>query len=325
MDDILIINNTPLHEGGITPSHHIIRFLKEYFGDRAEIYEEGETVIRPYKYVLIYAGPYGFCSYLDDAAALVDLAENIIGIQNDYTFVLPKTRCDTVESPFRKAFGERQHTLDYWTNCPFFIRTSKSYYVNWNVLTYEPIEPVEPTKDKLVYWGSFRKGRIKSFLRYFNDPSIYPMVIACSSRVHDKYWALNKKIPCRYPVDIPHGLQTYSCTLYIEDETTHDMFHSLANRFYEAVAAGVPMFVDYQCLDTFEQSGVLVKKEWVVKDAADIASKWHLIPQMRKEQIDLWRRDYIEDARRMVRQAENHTDKLADTPRITFPRRRPNV
>jgi len=319
MDDIVIVNNTPLNEGGITPSHHIIRFLKQHFGDRATIYEEGKTEIRPYRYLLMYAGPYGFCSYLDSAAELVRKAWRIIGIQNDYTFTLPKTRNTTVESPLRKAFGERNHEIDYWTNCPFFIRTSRSYYINWNVLTYEPVAPIEPVKDKLVYWGSFRRGRVDSFLRYFNDPGTYPFVIAASSRVHEKYWELNKKIPCRYPVEFPTDLQKYSCSLYIEDDRTHWMFHSLANRFFEALSAGLPMFIDHLCLNTFQESGVLVKPEWVVKNSQEIAERWSIIPQMKIDQINYWRRDYIQDAKRMLTRAEEREDQVST--RLILPRR----
>jgi hypothetical protein len=62
-----------------------------------------------------------------------------------------------------------------------------------------------------------------------------------------------------------------------------------------------------------------VKPEWVVKNSQEIAERWSIIPQMKIDQINYWRRDYIQDAKRMLTRAEEREDQVST--RLILPRR----
>ena len=85
-------------------------------------------------------------------------------------------------------------------------------------------------------------------------------------------------------------LQEYGCTIYLEDETSNDVYTSPANRFYEALSADLFMFVDDIAAHTLKRAGYEVPPEWVIKTPADIKNVGLPVPvAQRNKQAMLWK------------------------------------
>lgn len=202
-----------------------------------------------------------------------------------------------------------------WTTVPRFLCKPQDSYVNWNCLTYQPLENDGERRVGIVYWGSFRQDRAESFARYFNTAA-YWKTFLCAPQVYKKFYnsvsdESSKIITVAYRTTMANlgqwkhieQLAEYEATLYLEDDKQHGDFHSLANRFYEALSAGLAIFVDHKALTSFEKAGLAVKPEWVVTCAQDVE---RLLPHSRRiaaEQRELWAKAFREDLDRQVMEA----------------------
>lgn len=153
----------------------------------------------------------------------------------------------------------------------------RSYYLNLNRASYNPL-PLKPISEGFIYWGSFRSGRIHYFDKYFKD-----VIISASDRSHDRfseyynYRAIDK-------LNIPSDLQKYGYTIYFHD--VGQPRQSPANRFYEAISAGLPIFFDRECVSHFEE-GI---NPWIIDGPEDI--KKYDLTTVQETQRSFLCRDY---------------------------------
>ena len=145
----------------------------------------------------------------------------------------------------------------------------KWHRVNLNALCVNPKE-IEPTdiQQKVLYYGSFRKGRISYFQKYFNNNN---MIVSSHKKNHQKFFDVDVN-----PEFIPRvnwskdGLANYKLSLYIEDEKTHNSYNYLANRFYEAINQGVVPLFDESCRGTLERSVYDIGDEYIIDSTEEL-------------------------------------------------------
>lgn len=234
-----------------------------------------------------YAG-----SDLDEMEVALRKCNFMIGICDDYTATLP--------TQFRRAVSGKKNIL--MSNVPDLMIhrghlssmswVRRHYYVNWNKASWRPLPRKEPTEEGLFYYGMYRPNREKYFYKYFWQ-QYYKLHIAASNRAHEKYRgvAFNH---VEYPRldDVIEGAQRFASTLYLEDEKTHKMYHSPANRFYEMASAAVPMFIDVNCMNTFRTAGIRIDPIWIVSSPEDIYLRIQdpsTLDFIAKGQMEAWR------------------------------------
>lgn len=306
------MNNYVVHMTECKPestiaSAKVARFISTQLNiplvDCMETAVEIDTIDR----LIIVNGPMAFCDFLPELAELVRIAKEVIWVQQDYTIMPPKADSEA-ESPFRKVFADRKLRPTFWTTCHENIRPgSKDKYINWNQLTYN-LKPLHvATENRVLYYGAFREKRLQSFVRYFKDPA-YPLAISTTTIRAKKFRALGTGEVFVPPfANVISGASRYAAALYIEDEKSHKAFHSPANRFYEMLSAGVPIFFDYECDVQLSNAGIHVPSAWKVSDNKDLAYKFaHTdLCEMRRAQRELWAKDYITDLSNQLMKAWN--------------------
>ena len=156
--------------------------------------------------------------------------------------------------------------------------------VNLNALIFDEIT-FNATKDvqrssDVVYYGTFRKHRIKDMLDY-NSANLF---VSSSRKNHLKYKAAGIKAKFieklqwyEKEIDLfePFGLRLYDYrySLYLEDEHTHSNYAFMANRFYECVMHNTLLFYDARCKLTIEKSGFNIDPFQIVKDGDELKEK----------------------------------------------------
>ena len=293
----IIINPNSLNS--VIASSRIALFLGKKFGipvvGRSN-YEE----VKAKKFDWAFLMNSGFGSTRDEKfgmwiAGVVKNSNHQIFVANDYKLLPP---CG-----YTRFITPKRYT--YWSTVPEWNGSlcKKLIYVNWNKLSYAPI-PAQKDYifDKCVYWGAYRKHRIDYFAKYLNNSFT---TISTSSRARKGF---EETCPKAKIVENYQGLlkqiQKYACTLYLEDYTRK--YCSPANRFYEAISAGVPMFFMSESYVHMKEAGYDVKK-YIVDSMEDIKKKFPTdLSEVRKEQ-SVWRRNYISELDKEIDKAYNES------------------
>jgi hypothetical protein len=156
--------------------------------------------------------------------------------------------------------------------------------VNLNALifdetTFNATKDVQRLSD-IVYYGTFRKHRIKDMLDY-NSVDYF---VSSSKKNHLKYQAagikakfieklqwFDKEPDLIEPIGL--RLRDYKYSVYFEDEHTHTNYAFMANRFYECVMNNTLLFYDARCKLVIEQSGYNIDSFQMVKDGEELLEK----------------------------------------------------
>lgn len=306
----IVVHMTECKPHSTVASARVARFISETLsillvdtGARAEsVLGSNATINR----LIIVNGPMAFCDFLEPLSRLVKKAMTVIWVQQDYT-IMPPSADSKAESPFRKVFADRKLRPIFWTTCEHNIKTDQDKYINWNELTYRPQPILEEGVNKVLYYGAFREKRLESFNRFFRDPK-YPLAISTTTLRSKKFRELGTGEVFVQPFDdVVVGARPYAASLYIEDERSHREFHSPANRFYEMLSAGVPMFFDHQCLPMLDKAGITVPDKWVVKDQAELSEKFGFLDKKAaaQEQRDMWSSDYVHHLKQRLKEIWN--------------------
>jgi len=267
MRNSAIFSFVRVSDNSMVASVRIARFLEQYL-DAPLIWTKDIGDHDKLDTLVIVNGAYGFSPCLSELARAILGARRVVWVQNDYTIIPPKDNGDAT-SPFRKAFITRRERGDvpvsFWSTCHKWSERPGSYYVNWNMLTFDENYDEKTIRNRrksaghsLFYYGSFRDGsgkssRVPLFDRYFREPKV-PTVI--SSPV-DKF--ANRYPKCAHLGAITENfydaLGTKGLGLYIEDRKSSEEFHSPANRFYEMLSAGLPMVFSPECGSMLRKAG----------------------------------------------------------------------
>lgn len=202
-------------------------------------------------------GMWGFCDFRPEALEIAKRAQRLYWVSNDYAIKMP--------SVLKRLAHVRLATFDNYDAHPAHV------YVNWNKLTHEPFNGLNvPTRRGLTYYGAFREGRIDSFRRYFGAEPAYPVTIYTTRNNRGKYETLAPKAEVLTdPIKPTVDGRTWQASLYIEDDESHRVYHSPANRFYEMLSTGTLMLVDAAAEATLRRAGFDVGP-WVVRSQADV-------------------------------------------------------
>jgi hypothetical protein len=159
------------------------------------------------------------------------------------------------------------------------------YTVNLNVMIFDEnlfnktMQTSERSND-VLYYGTFRKHRIKDMLDYNN----VGYFISSSKKNHLKYQesGINAKFIEKLQwfdkePDLiePFGLRLrdYKYSIYFEDEHTHSNYAFMANRFYECVMNNTLLFYDARCKLIIEKSGYKIDSYQIVKNGDELKEK----------------------------------------------------
>jgi hypothetical protein len=246
----------------------------------------------------------GSAVFADLEAALGQCERAFVAV-DDYTYP-PATQV-------RRALLGKQNVVV--SSCPTLLEDNKhkaswawatrQIYVNWNRASWELKPMRHATHDGIFYYGVFREDRIEDFTHYF-DTDKYDVHISARStkqlRKFEDHCALFPRMKSYAVLDF-EDFQHFPATLYLEDNKTHDQYHSLANRFYECLGLGVAQFFDISCRETLIRAGIYEEaRRWTVASDEDVA---FLLPQadaIRKKQRALWAaRDYRTELVRELR------------------------
>jgi hypothetical protein len=204
------------------------------------------------------------------------------------------------------------HTAD--GNKKLKTDTQQERIINWdmvniNCLIYNPVpqrhksisaffQTVDNRSD-IIYFGAFRKGRLKYFNKYFHKD--FPV---STSRKNIKLYQKNGIFPLWHPLinwnDSLNTLHNYKSSLYIEDEATHKDYSCLGNRYYEALSYDIPTFFDSSCMNTIEKSGYDIDDFFIVDSIEELNDK---LKQLDSIKIDLT------DQKEMARKEKEDTLK----------------
>lgn len=154
--------------------------------------------------------------------------------------------------------------------------------VNLNTLVFDEkvyLENKDNTdKDEILYYGTFRKNRIKD-MKDYNNVSYR---LSSNRRNHIKYenveitakfieklvWDNTTKCDMFEPVGM--RLKDFVLSIYFEDAHTHENYAFMANRFYECLMHNTLLAYDYRCQKTINLSGYNIHPRQIVKNGEEL-------------------------------------------------------
>lgn len=144
--------------------------------------------------------------------------------------------------------------------------------VNLNTLFARERNTKERKLYDLIYYGTYRPDREKYFKKYLQGEAI----LSTSEKNKVKYKTIGASCRFMAKVNWAKGKETlnkFKASLYIEDETTHDLYNHLANRFYEALFCNSAMFFDRSCRRTIDLSGYPIDSWFLVNSYEELMMK----------------------------------------------------
>jgi hypothetical protein len=268
-----VVNMMRCTPGSIIASNRIAKFLAAHVG--CPLIDNREACVpQDLDRVYVVNGPMLYCNFRPEMQALVNRAKQVVWVENDYAIQMPgfiKAR----EPVILSACEDYRESLEYG-------------YVNWNQLTFEKdIQPTTISREGLLYYGAFRKGREKYFKKYLAS-DLYPTHISCSRPAAQKFFAIAPKARYFETGNVMAFLGAYRAVLYIEDVRSHECYTSPANRFYEALSTYTLQLFDKSVIGTFDKAGIDVRP-WVVDSPEEVAHCLSSSLRLLDEQVETLR------------------------------------
>lgn len=257
---------------------------------------DDETILDegPIDHLFIINGSTLYCKSLPELAQAVRQAGQVYWLQNDYTLP-PPASVSNAESPFRRAFSERNLVPHYWTTVQSNAgRTPHSAHVNWNVLGWQDTAPRALLRSNCaLYYGAYREGRADVFDRLYAMFEGRALAISSTSKKFPDHLRV-APFRERFYEDIA----SYGLGIYLQDKKSVVGGHSPATRFYEMLSVGLPMVFTVDCIPTLAQYGYdvapyIIKKETV----GDMLRAREYI----RDQQRAWVRDFVGDLATQVK------------------------
>lgn len=179
----------------------------------------------------------------------------------------------------------------------------KKYVDSWNVVNLNTLivedKPIVSTdeffgfeKQHCIYYGTFRKDRTKYFQKYLTGN----VKISTHAKNYSKFRDIGVTGPFCDRIDWSgSGLSNYKTLLYIEDESTHDNYNFLANRFYEALNYDVFPLFDKSCINTLRKCHYDIPKYAVVDNVDELLYVTKNIPESYIPYLDCWRYEALKE------------------------------
>lgn len=277
-------------------SAKIARFIMRVLMERKDnccLIDDKHSALGPYAenldVLFIVNSPFGFCDWREEALEVCKKAECIIWVQNDYAIKPP--------SQFKS------HDIKIF-KCLSTCEGPGNVYMDWNKLTFDLSLTKFRSKKAhqiygLFYYGAYRENRESSFKKYFNQ-TLYPPLISTTPKSRQKFMDINSHRNSRYfdPFTSLSQITMFQTSIYIEDDGSHGKMHSLANRFYEMLSAGLAICIDKDSEFIFKHYNIpryaefLVNDFWNVNDI--VKQDWRKWASLQRE---LWVRDYTAELR----------------------------
>lgn len=279
---ILIIDS---HKGGLTPPQnlhwlnalrikdhltlngHMVDFIWSYKSVNYTIKEDYDLVI------FNHASQYSFVDY---EWLRRSPRAKLFYITNEYNLGEPRILWMAVKE------GRRYSVIA--NHSAKISKVVTKYTDSWNVVNINALIADNSSlaqdlssKSGCIYYGSFRKGRIPSFVKYFNCEEI---IVSTHKKNRQKFIDVGVSPQFIDRVNWKVGLKPYQSSLYIEDEVTHTNYNFPANRFYEAINDYVIPFFDDTCLNTLNLSvykDIIMHDLFVVHNLEDLKYKINTI------------------------------------------------
>lgn len=277
---VLHVNKSSL--SSTSPTMRIAKYVHSRIPDADFVYDL-ETSMKPasqrYDVVFVKYGMLAFSDHRAQALLMLKNARKVISLENDYAFVQDK------------RLGKPD---EIWSTVE-----GRTRYCNWNVLTRHGTEGWDEKPELrqrysgLVYYGAYRPDRIPYFEKYLKNAP-YPVTVS-SFRGEKNFLVLCPGIGLRTAFRDPDEPSQWQSTIYLEDTTSHDLYCSPANRFYECLHMGLAQFVDENAVTTLKRAGIKHLSSFVVDSKMDIRRSIHMWQDIRSEQQRLWRRDFSAD------------------------------
>mgnify|MGYP000376053564 CR=1 FL=1 len=224
-----------------------------------------------------------YCSFTRKIVEMASVADRVVFIGDDYKSKMPLH--------IQQAAERAGVPVYHWMTIPERCTSLGDAYINWNLNTFQPEPLVEVHEPTILYWGTCRDGRIPYFQKYFvpEGPELpYQMHLSVHPASRPRYKLVgNMDIKFVMPFYDIKELQEYGATLYIQDTRHLTEYGSPANRFYEALAAGLAIFFDESCIGTFETAGYDITP-YVVRNQTELGEAVKDFDRVRKEQRLLW-------------------------------------
>jgi len=274
-----VVHFTGVTNKTILASARITRFIASELG--LEIIDNANKADK-YETLIVVNSPFAFCTWRETAKELIEKAERIIWVQNDYD----------IKNPFKRKPDE------IWST----VEQKGAKYINWNVLTFNPnpnkIEKKYP--GELFYYGAYRKGRVGDFVKYLKDKPYKVCISSSGKGVKEFNKLLRKKARYFPPMLDPALLGLFSATIYMEDEASHSVYMSPANRFYECLSNNVAMGIDPEAAHTLTKAGMESVDEFIVRDDKDVIHLLKHAEDIAARQFMLWAKDYRTELRQRL-------------------------
>lgn len=295
----LVAHLTKISPTSTVASCRIAKLLAEELGCEI-MHRYDEDKVKAYDVVFVVNSPSAFCEYIDQLVEICRLSDRLIWVMNDYT-IYPPTQ-------LRNMLYEADRKLEMWgtlPKLPYAYHGRKTYgnlprdadhVLNWNALSYSPVPEVCPPSLRpnpgVVYWGAFREYRLNGFNRYFWNVKrdTLPITVSTSLKASDKFARHYPNIGLLGPLvpNLTEQLSLWPATILIEDTMSHSVFCQPPNRFYEALSAGLAIFVDWEASLTLKTAGYEVDPGFVVRSYDDLQARWPNVDVIREIQRRLW-------------------------------------
>jgi len=280
------------------PTVRITRFVADTLG-LLHVYD-ADTATRalacgPYDVVIMKPGTWRYSHHKMEALKLCAQAKHIVIIENDYSWRL---------DPVFLTLGKPMH---FWTTVRADVAGVQAKELNWNVLTWNypdlytcgVQQEWHITEKGIIYWGVFRGGRVDDFSRFFKHAP-YRVTIGSNTFGIAKWLHFTDGEPQPRVMNLhpPQSevIKRYEATIYMEDEATRQdtNFAQLSNRFYEAMEAGVFMFISARSAQSFLTAGFSRADiaPFIVNGRRELQAKMPYLPTLRALQSS-WHRDYV--------------------------------
>lgn len=298
---VLHVNSTG--KESTSPTMRIARYAA--YGMEIPLIHDLETAKRyerhAFDVLFVKHGMLKFSQHRDYCLAAYAQAKVIVELQNDYTF--------KADSRFLELDREKELRPWVWGTVRNKLILPGDQYVNWNMLTWLP--PVawanelplpEYIRKGIIYYGAHRADRIEYFKKYFHDAP-YPVTISTFRGRKAFRETCGDTVAIMGALRTPALLAQWQATVYIEDKTSHTLYCSPANRFYECVQMGVAQAIDAGAVPTLEKAGFTVSNECIVDSKKELRAFLKDSARQQVKQRKLWHRNFFVDLRLQLKAA----------------------